>query len=174
MKEALGARVAEGGLELHPDKTQIGYGQDAARRGEYPPTKVDCLGDPFQARRSKNRGGKSFLNFRPALSHSAAKALRKKTRRWGLHRRSDKSLADLSRRFNPLLRGGVNDYGRVYKSALYPTLHPLDRILVRWARRQYKRLRRHRRRAEHGRGRIARKEPQLVVHWQLGVRPTAG
>jgi len=40
--------------------------------------------------------------------------------------------------------------------------------------RKYKKLRRHKRRAEHWLGRIARKEPQLFAHWQLGLRPTAG
>jgi RNA-directed DNA polymerase len=58
LKAALVARFAECGLELHPDKTQIVYGQDADRRGEYTHTKFDFLGYTFQARRSKNRWGK--------------------------------------------------------------------------------------------------------------------
>jgi len=174
LKEVLVARFAECGLELHPDKTRIVYCKDDDRREEYLHTKVDFLGYTFQARRSKNRWGKYFINFSPAVSNAAAKAMRQKTRRWGLHRRSDKSLEDLSRMFNPLLRGWITYYGRFYKSAMYPTLHHVDRILVRWAMRKYKKLRRHKRRAEHWLGRIARKEPQLFAHWQLGVRPTAG
>ncbi|WP_456828407.1 group II intron maturase-specific domain-containing protein [Bradyrhizobium sp. USDA 4518] len=51
--------------------------------------------------------------------------------------------------FNSIIRGWMNYYGRYYKSALYPTLHHLDRCLARWAMSKYKRLRRHRRRAEH-------------------------
>ena len=78
------------------------------------------------------------------------------------------------RMFNPILRGWMTYYGRFYKSALLPTLRHVDRVLVRWAMRKYKRLRRHKRRAEHWLGRIARKEPHLFAHWQIGVRPAAG
>jgi retron-type reverse transcriptase len=48
LKEALVARFAQGGLELHPDKTRIVYCQDEDRRGEYTHTKVDFLGYTFQ------------------------------------------------------------------------------------------------------------------------------
>jgi RNA-directed DNA polymerase len=174
LKEVLAARFAECGLELHPDKTRIVYCQDDDRRGEYAHTKFDFLGYTFQARRSKNRWGKYVINFSPAVSNAAAKAMRQKTRSWGLHLRSDKSLEDLSRMFNPILRGWANYYGRFYKSAMYPTFRHLDRVLVQWAMRKYKKLRRHKRRAEHWLGRIARKEPHLFAHWQMGVRPAAG
>ena len=174
LEEALRARFVECGLELHPDKTRIVYCKDNDRRGEYAHTKFDFLGYTFRARRSKNRWGKYFINFSPAVSKSAAKAMRQETRSWSLQRRSDKSLEDLSRMFNPILRGWINYYGRFYKSALYPTLRHLDRVLVQWAMRKYKRLRRHKRRAEHWLGRIARKEPHLFAHWQMGVRPAAG
>ena len=86
------ARFAECDLELHPAKTRIVYCQDDDRLGEYEHTKFDFLGYPFRARRSKNRWGKYFLNFSPAVSNSAGKALRQKTRSWGLQERSDKSL----------------------------------------------------------------------------------
>src|SRR6266545_3116394 len=174
LKAALVARFAVCGLELHPDKTRIVYCQDDDRRGEYTHTKFDFLGYTFQARRSKNRWGKFFINFTPAVSKSATKAIQQKTRSWGLQVRSDKSLEDLSRMFNPILRGWANYYGRFYKSAMYPTFRHLDWVLVQWAMRKYKRLRRHKRRAEHWLGRIARKEPQLFAHWQMGVRPAAG
>jgi len=90
---------------------------------------------------------------------------RRELRRWHLHTRSDKSLEDLSRMFNPVLRGWVNYYSRFYKSALYPTFQHLDRLLVRWARRKYKRLRGHQRRAAHWLRRIARNQPKLFAHW---------
>jgi len=76
--------------------------------------------------------------------------------------------------FNPILRGWVQYYGQYYKSALYPTFQVLDRILVKWAMRQYKKLKGHQRRATHWLGRIARRQPRLFVHWQMGVRPAAG
>ncbi len=113
----------------------------------------------FRPRQSKNRKGKFFVNFSPAVSNKAGKAMREKARRWKMHLRSDKSLEDLSRMFSPVIRGWINYYGRFYKSALYPTLRQLNRTLVRWATRKFKRLRRHRRRAEYWLGRIAKRQP---------------
>ena len=54
-----------------------------------------------------------------------------------------------------------------YKSEMYGTLEQIDRKLVLWATRKYKRLRGHRRRAAHWLARIARKQPGLFAHWRL-------
>ncbi len=87
--------------------------------------------------------------------------------------KSDKTLEDLSRMFNPVIRGWVNYYGRFYKSELYPVLRHMDRALVRWVQRKHKKLR-HQRRATRWLGKIAGREPGLFTHWQMGMRPAAG
>lgn len=174
VKGVVERRLAQCKLELHPEKTQIVYCKDDDRRGKYPNEKFDFLGFTFRARRSKNRRGKHFINFSPAVSNKAAKRMRQEMRKWRIQLRSDKSLEDLSRMFNPTIRGWINYYGSFYKSALYPVFRLLDRRLSRWAARKYKRLRRHQRRAMHWLMRIARKEPRLFAHWQLGSRLTAG
>ena len=174
MQTALEIRLKECGLELHPQKTKIVYCKDDDRRGDYPNTSFDFLGFTFRPRGSRNRRGKQFINFTPAISNKAGKAMRQTARRWKMHLRSDKTLEDLSRMFGPVIRGWINYYGSFYKSALYKTLRHLNRTLVRWAIRKYKRLRGHRRRAEYWLGRIARKQPQLFPHWQMGIKPMAG
>jgi RNA-directed DNA polymerase len=83
----------------------------------------------------------------------------------------NKPIEDLARMFNPVLRGWINYYGKYYKSELYATFQTANRTLSRWAERKYKKLRRHRRRATHWLGKIAKKEPNLFVHWTLGVVP---
>jgi RNA-directed DNA polymerase len=125
---------------------------------------------PFRPRRSKNRKGKHFINFSPAVSDKAVKAIRAEIRSWNLHLRSDKSIEDLSRMFNPIIRGWLQYYGRFYRSALYPPMWQLDRSLARWADRKYKKLRRHLRGATHWVARISRRDPKLWAHWQMGVR----
>ncbi|WP_443088412.1 group II intron maturase-specific domain-containing protein [Vibrio sp. McD22-P3] len=65
-------------------------------------------------------------------------------------------------------------YGRFYKSAMYPTLRHINRKLSLWAMRKFKKLKKHRRRAEHRLGEIALKYPYLFPHWKLGVRPSVG
>ena len=174
LKEALDARFKECGLELHPEKTKIVYCKDDRRRGDYPMTSFDFLGFTFRPRRSKTRKGILFIGFSAAVSNKAGKAMRQKARKWKIHRRSDKSLEDLSRMLGPTIRGWINYYGSFYKSLLYPTLRQLNRTLVRWAMRKFKRLNRHRRKAGYWLGRIAERQPWLFPHWQIGVRPTAG
>src|SRR5438094_6940979 len=61
-------------------------------------------------------------------------------------------------------------YGRYYPSALYPTMRQLDRDLALWAKRKYRKLRGHLRRATHWIARISRRAPALFASWQMGVR----
>ncbi len=173
LRLALEARFAQYHLELHPQKTRVVYCQDDDRRGNYPDHAFDFLGYTFRPRRSKNRWGKYFVSFTPAVSNHAAKAMRGTLRSWALHNKSDKTLQDLANMFNPVIRGWINYFAWFYKSALYPTLRHIDRMLSLWAARKYKKLRRHRRRAEHWLARVARTRPTLFAHWQL-VRPMAG
>ena len=174
LRDALGERLSECGLELHPEKTKIVYCMDDNRRGYYPVTKFDFLGYTFRCRRSKNRSGKYFVNFSAAVSNRAMKEMRQELRKWRIHLRSDKSLTDISRMINPILRGWINYYGKFYKSELYCVFQHLNRILGRWANRKYKRLRGHSRRAIYWLGNIARREPSLFCHWQWGLKPSAG
>jgi RNA-directed DNA polymerase len=173
LRAALEQRFAECHLELHAQKTRVVYCKDDDRRGTYPAHSFDFLGFTFRPRRSKNRWGKFFVSFTPAVSNKAAKAMRGTMRSWGLHNRSDKSIEDLARMFNPVVQGWINYYGRFYKSALYPTLRHLDRVLARWAAKKYKKLRGHLRRARHWLGRVAQTRPGLFAHWKL-VQPMAG
>jgi RNA-directed DNA polymerase len=100
--------------------------------------------------------------------------MRKEMRSWRLHLRSDKAIDDLARMWNPVVRGWIQYFGGFYRSSLYPVFRHFNGLLVCWAM-KYKRLRQHRRRAEHWLGRIVRREPGLFAHWQmLGVRPAAG
>lgn len=174
MRTEIEKRLIECKLEIHPEKTRIVYCKDEDRRGSCSNEKFDFLGFTFRPRRSKNRWGKYFIKFTPAVSSKAVKAMRREMRSWRLHLRSDKALDDLARMFNPVLRGWITYYGSYYKSALYPVFKQLNRSLMRWAIRKYKKLRGHRRRATHWVGRIARREPHLFAHWRLGVRPAAG
>ena len=104
VRAAIAARLRECGLELHPEKTKVVYCKDDDRRRTYPNEKFDFLGYTFRPRRSKNRFGKYFINFSPAVSNKAVKAIRAEIRSWDLYLRSDKRIEDLSRMFNPKIR----------------------------------------------------------------------
>jgi RNA-directed DNA polymerase len=173
LRKAIAQRLAECGLELNTQKTKIVYCKDEDRTGAHEHEKFDFLGYRFQARRARNRYGRYFISFLPAISDKAGRAIREEMRSWRLHLRSDKSIEDLSRMFNPIIRGWVQYYGRYYRSMLYPVFRQLDRSLAKWACRKYRKLARHRRRATHWITRISRREPGLFAHWQIGVRRVA-
>lgn len=172
--ESLEIRFTECGLELHPIKTRIVYCKDDNRRGNYLETTFDFLGYTFRPRRSKNKDGKLFVNFTPAVSNKAKKAMQQRIHDWRMHLKSDKSLEDLSHMFNPIIRGWINYYGCFYKSEMYSVLKHMNRALIHWVRRKYKRFAKHQRRANKWLGRIARQESKLFVHWQMGILPGAG
>jgi RNA-directed DNA polymerase len=161
-------------LELHPEKTRIVYCKDDDRNGDYPEIKFDFLGYTFRPRRSKNRHGKFFINFTPAVSNKACKAMRQTIRGWRMHLKPDITIHDLSRMFNASLRGWLNYYGHFYKSQLYPVFRHMNLALVQWVRRKYKKLERHKTRAIRWLGRLAKNLPKLFAHWQLGILPAAG
>jgi RNA-directed DNA polymerase len=173
--EAVRNRLKQCHLELHPDKTKIVYCQDSDRRGNHDHIKFDFLGYTFRPRRAKNRWGKPFVSFLPAISDKAAKKIRATVRDWRLGAsRNNQSLEEIARFVNPYVRGWVNYYGRYYRSALNPVLRHLERALVYWVRRKFKRFGRHQRKATHWLGCVARREPDLLYSWQIGIRPATG
>ncbi len=153
LRDALAQRLGQCHLELHPHKTKIVYCKDANRRGSYPEQRFDFLSYTCRPRSSKNRLGRLFGSFAPAVSEKAATAMRQRIRRWRLHHRTDLGLEDLARWTRPMVTGWVRYYGRFHASALRRALPTLDAFLVRWAQRKYKRLRAHKATAwQHGNG----------------------
>jgi RNA-directed DNA polymerase len=174
LKDVIARRLAQCHLELHPEKTKIVYCKDDDRTGNYLHECFDFLGFAFRPRGAKSSTGNYFVGFLPAMSPKAAKAIRSTIRSWRLHRLSDKSLLDLSRMFNPIIRGWLSYYGNYYRSALYPLCDHLNRLLKRWAMRKFKRLRGRQRRAARWLRRLKGQQPGLFVHWQLASLPMAG
>src|SRR6266700_435313 len=92
MRKAIAARLQSCGLDLHPEKTKIVYCKDDSRKKTYPNETFDFLGYAFRPRSSMTRKGKFFINFSPAVSNKAAKAIRDTFRSWKLPQRSDKAI----------------------------------------------------------------------------------
>ncbi len=173
--ELIRIRLRECGLELHPEKTKIVYCKDVDRKSTHKNEQFTFLGYTFRPRLSKNnKTGKTFVNFTSAISNVAANKIRKEIRSWKIHLRSDKRLSDLAHMFNAVVRGWVNYYGRFYKSAMHPFLRNIEAFLIRWVTKKYKRFRGHRLRAKLWLGRIRKREPNLFVHWQLGLGSPTG
>jgi len=154
-------------LVLHPTKTKLVYCKDTNRRGDFPVQSFDFLGYAFRPRQAVWHGSRYGTSFLPAASPKALKAIRQTIRRWALHHRTDKSLADLARMFRPYIQGWINYYSHFYKSELTPTLQRIDAFLIRWARNKFKRLRQRPKGARDWLARVVRATPYLFAHWRF-------
>jgi len=168
---ALSERMEQVGPELHPDKTRIVYCKQAGRSGSHEHQRFDFLGYTFRPRLAKNKFGRFFVGFLPAISDKASTRVGHEIRHWRLHRRPDQTLLDLARLVNPVVRGWVTYYGRFYPSRLQPLLRRINGYLVRWAMSKYKRLRRRPTRTWKWLASVARRSPALFAHWEAGARP---
>jgi RNA-directed DNA polymerase len=174
LQRQLARRLRECGLALHPDKTRVVYCKSQHRKLDHDVTQFEFLGYTFRPRCANDRYGRAFTNFSPALSGTAAKSMRQTIRRWKLQLKSDKSLEDLACMFGPKIQGWIAYYCRFYRSAFRDIAHHLDRALVRWAMRKYKRLRGHQTRAWRWLAARAKRCPGLFPHWRAGFVPYAG
>ena len=169
LKSRLERRFRECKLELHPDKTQIVCCHVGKQYTTQISKQFDFLGFCFRPRLVRNRDGKLFVGFSPALSPRAAKRIRQQIRRWRLHFRVSQSLEDIASRVNPIIRGWVNYYGAYQRSSLVSVLRHIDRHLVKWVKWKYKKKGQYTRRARRWLGQVARYHPELFAHWRLGV-----
>lgn len=171
--EQLAQRLRQCGLELHPQKTRIVYCKDVRRTGRYANVAFTFLGYTFQPRKAVSKEGKVYVNFSAAVSREAMRAMCQRVRSWHLQLKSDQELSDLSSKFNPILRGWANYYGRFYPSALRPLWRHVNAYLVRWMQRKYKRLSYGISRAAKVLGQLAERAPGAFVQWERGVWPHA-
>lgn len=163
-------RFEECGLELHPQKTKIVYCKDGSRKGKSEITEFTFLGYTFKPRLCKNRKRNSlFVNFTPAVSKTALKGMRLRIRKLRVRMWTHLSIEEVAQKLNPIIRGWIEYYGCYCRSALYGMCRHVNKALVRWARRKYKTLRRHKIRACQFLECLAQRSPQLFAHWKNGM-----
>ncbi len=170
MLAVLKERFEACGLEMHPLKTKIVYCKDGSRKGEYENTEFDFLSYTFRRKQRKNRKRNSmFINFTPAVSKSALKSMRLKIRKLRIRMATELSIAQLAKWLNPIINGWIGYYGRFTRSALYGMCRHVNKALVRWARRKFKPLRRHKIKAMKFLEGISKQNPYLFAHWRAGM-----
>jgi group II intron reverse transcriptase/maturase len=162
---ALEQRMAEVGLELHPDKTRIVYCRDSNRRGPWAgPVSFDFLGYAFRPRSMSGKRGR-FTGFSPAVSGNATARMGQAVRDWHLKQHVSLTWEELAQWISPVIRGWMGYYGRFHRSALYPLLARINYHVLQWAKAKYRRLRpvKALRRAWE---RITTQHPDYLPHWQ--------
>ena len=174
LQAALKRRLGECRLTMHPDKTSIVYCKDSNRRGHHPQIQFTFLGFQFRPRMAKNRWGKLFTCFLPAVSPEALKRMRQRIRQWRIPKHAPLPLEDIARQLNPVLTGWWHYYGRFYPTAMHKLFMYFDERLGKYLRCKYKRLARHRGRSLRKVNEIARAHPDWFVHWRRLGHATVG
>ena len=119
----------------------------AAGKGSADPKEVRGrarVGRPHGIRQDRADGGQDvaratacvYVNFSPAVSRDALKAMRQTIRGWRVQLMNDKSLADLSAMLGPILRGWQQYYGHFHGSALKSVWRRVTRSLIGWLMRK--------------------------------------
>lgn len=172
MKDRITTRLAEFGLEVHPDKTRIVYAKNDNRpRRDDAEVSFDFCGYTFRPRRARNSRGEHFTGFLPAVGTKAAKSMRAEMASWRLRQHSRWDLQELAEMINPIVSGWINYFRRFYPSKLVQVLTHINEHLLRWAMARYKRLRRSDRKALRWLISVSQRDPQLFAHWRFGALP---
>ena len=169
---ALHERMAQVGLELHPDKTRIVYCKDSNRRSAFEHVSFTFLGYTFQPRAARRKDGVQYTLFLPAVSKEALKKMSSVMRSWRLHRRVGSTEAELARLVNPVVRGWMAYYGAFYRRKLSALLHRINTYLLRWIMRKYKKHSNWKK-AIKLLAEAAANRPRYFAHW-VWVKPAAG
>lgn len=168
IKGKIEARLAKCKLELCREKTKIVYCKDSNRKGDYPGQSFDFLGFTFRPRSARDKQGRFFVSFSPAVSSKALKTMRKKIKEHPLiNQLFNLDIREVAAAINPILQGWINYYARFRKSAMSPIYDYLNEKLMRWARRKYKHLIRRKTRSSEWLKRLYREQPALFVHWRV-------
>jgi hypothetical protein len=167
VQAAIARRLAEVGLELHPDKTRLVYCKDSKRRGTYENTSFTFLGYTFRPRKAFNKKtAEAFTGFLPGVSRAKLTQMSRRVRAWRPLRLTTNTLDDLARGTNPVVRGWLAYFTAFYPTAVTPVRMRLDRALMRWARRKYKRLSSDER-ARRWLAGVRQRVPGLFAHWSV-------
>lgn len=163
--QSIAARLAECGLTMHPEKSKIVYCMDSNRNKAYPIVQFTFLGFTFRPRGARNRQGRLFTSFLPAVSDTALKRMRQTVRGWRLPRRTPATLQELAWQYNSTIRGWMNYYEAFYKTAMHELYEYLDQNLMRWARRKHKTLASRKQPSADWLSKMKDRLPGLFVYW---------
>ena len=166
MKDAIGRRLSQCKLQLHPERTRIVFCRNfkPPRENRYPES-FDFLGFTFRQRSAKGPTGNIFDGFLAGISQTSRKKIADRIRYWRVGNSSDLSLMDMSEMYNPALRGWVNYYGKFHPQGLKPVYYQWNHGLTQWARRKYKRFCDHKGVAGKWIYQVSRRDPKLFAIW---------
>ena len=167
MLETIKQRFSECHLQLHPTKTKIVYCKSENRKDSHKTIRFDFLGYSFGPRLVRSRHGNLFLGYTAAPSKKSRQRMKQGLKALKIARRIPQTIEQLAKLINPLMRGWINYYSKFNRSKLWDVARYLNQLLVTWARRKFKKLKRSWRLARKWIQELARCKPTLFVHWKI-------
>jgi RNA-directed DNA polymerase len=164
-------RLQECKLEIHPEKTRIVYCRSDGFQGKHEYETFDFLGYTFRRRWLRSKRGDFFNGFTPAVSKSAGQRFRDKIRDIRMANKMV-PLDKLAIIMNPVIRGWANYFTQYNASEARKILDFVNLTLVRWIRFNHKSVKRSYAKAFRLITKIAKANPNMFYHWQMGMRPT--
>jgi RNA-directed DNA polymerase len=171
--KALDERLKDCKLEMHPEKTKIVYCRHDGNNKEETQAneKFDFLGYTFMKRHIKCKNGKFMNSFSPAVSRKAKESFRQKVR--DVREKYTMGTIEMfAEEVNPIVRGWFNYFSRFFKSEARKALDYVNRTLLRWAKKRFRRIKHSNVRAIKYLSRVAKDYPNLFYHWSKGFTPT--
>ena len=159
------------GLRVNPDKTRIVYCKDVNRKEAHPVTSFTFLGYTFRPRQVRDKYGRIYVGFSPSVSRESLKTMRQTIRGWHLQLKSNWQVQELSRAYDPVLRGWKNYFCRYNGSAMSLVWHHVNLFLTKWLMRKHPKLMGRLKRTINVLERIAKATPEAFVHWKSGYIP---
>jgi group II intron reverse transcriptase/maturase len=162
LKERIKTRLQEVGLKINEQKSNIVYIDTFERTNVK--TCFTFLGYDFKVRTVKNFKGELYRKCMPGASKKAMHKITQTIKNWRIHRATE-SLEKLSQRYNAILRGWIEYYGKFwYRNFSYHLWSTFQSRLVKWMKSKY---RISTRKAEHKLALMKKKNPKLFAHWYL-------
>jgi group II intron reverse transcriptase/maturase len=169
MKEAmqlmkrLKERFNKVGLKINEQKSFVVY-IDTFKRWNVK-TSFTFLGYDFKIRTLKNSKGEIFRKCMPGASKKAMRKITQEIRTWKIHRGTEENEQKLAYRYNGILRGWIEYYGKFwYRNFGYHLWRVFQSRLLKWTASKY---RLSIRKAEQKLALLRREQPRLFAHWYL-------
>jgi RNA-directed DNA polymerase len=167
---ALGDRMNEYSLTLHPEKTKVVYCKNYCRKEAHEHNSFTFLSYTFRPATAMDKfdRNKRIVLFNGAISNAAKKSIRQAVRKVLNPRWTNVTLEASANVLNPKIRGWINYYGKFFKLRMIRIFNYVDGLIRSWITNKYKFTSKAKTLEEFKR--IREETPFMFYHWKFGIK----
>jgi group II intron reverse transcriptase/maturase len=163
LKQLVQARFEEVSMQVNERKTKVVY-IDTFKRWNVK-TSFTFLGYDFQVRTLKNYKGELYRRCMPGASKKAMRKITQTIKGWRIHRSTVESAEKLASRYNAIVRGWIEYYGKFwYRNFGHHLWRVLQSRLLKWMKSKHRTSWKE---AMHKLALLQKEKPRLFAHWYL-------